>query len=152
MKPTASHHHMVGSIAANCISVRLRLLNRMVGAVYDSALRPHGIKASQLNILVAVSTVGGVTSRKLCRLLHMDSSTLSRAVTRMKKKGWLGVEPSGEGKILKIRVTRDGRNKIEAAYADWQSAQAKVKAMLGESTAQAVIASGSKHLKKGMTR
>ena len=152
MKLSISHQQMVSSIAANCISVRLRLLNRMVGAVYDGALRPHGIKASQLNILVAVSTTGGATSRELCQVLHMDSSTFSRAVTRMKKKGWLRVDPSGEGKILKIQVTREGLNKIEVAYPDWQRAQTEVKEMLGESTAAVVVDSGSKQLMKGMAR
>jgi len=49
---------MVNTIATNCLSVRLRLMSRMVGAIYDEALRPHAIKASQLNILVAVSALG----------------------------------------------------------------------------------------------
>ena len=71
---------MVNSIASNCLSVRLRLMNRKVGAIFDNALRPHGIRASQLNILVAVSAFGRVTSRQLCRVLHMDASTFSRAL------------------------------------------------------------------------
>ena len=95
MKPTAEFQKMVNSIAANCLSVRLRLMNRMVGAIYDEALRIHGIKASQLNILVAVSAFGRVNSRQLCQVLHMDPSTLSRAAGRLKKSGWLQVQPSG---------------------------------------------------------
>lgn len=151
MEPSAAHQKMVNSIAANCLSVRLRLMNRMVGAIYDEALRPHGIKASQLNILVAVSAFGRVTSRQLCRVLHMDTSTFSRAVARLKKKQWLLVESSGEGKILKIAVTKAGFNKIEQVYPDWQRAQAKVMEILGESTSEMLISSGNKHLLKGMT-
>ena len=97
MKPSPATQKMVNSIATNCLSVRLRLMNRMVGAIYDEALRPHSIKASQLNILVAVSAFGKVTSRQLCQVLHMDPSTFSRAVARLKKNRWLQVEPSGEG-------------------------------------------------------
>ncbi len=85
MKPSAAHQKMVNSIATDCLSVRLRLINRMVGTIYDEALRPHVIKASQLNILVAVSAFGKVTSRQLCRVLHMDTSTFSRALARLKK-------------------------------------------------------------------
>ena len=48
MKPSAASQKMVNSIATNCLSVRLRLMNRMVGAIYDEALRPHRIKASNL--------------------------------------------------------------------------------------------------------
>ncbi len=151
MEPSAAHQKMVNSIATNCLSVRLRLMNRMVGAIYDEALRSHGIKASQLNILVAVSAFGRVTSRQLCRVLHMDTSTFSRAVARLKKNQWLLVESSGEGKVLKIAVTKAGFNKIEQVYPDWQRAQAKVMEILGESTSEMLISSGNKHLLKGMT-
>jgi DNA-binding MarR family transcriptional regulator len=128
------------------------LINRMVGAIYDEALRPHGIKASQLNILVAVSAFGRVTSQQLCRVLHMDTSTFSRAVARLKKNRWLQVEPSGEGKILKIEVTKEGLKKIEQVYPDWQRAQAKAVEALGESTYEMIIASGNTHLLGGMAR
>ncbi len=151
MEPSAAHQKMVNSIATNCLSVRLRLMNRMVGAIYDEALRPHGIKASQLNILVAVSAFGRVTSRQLCRVLHMDTSTFSRAVARLKKKQWLLVESSGEGKVLKIAVTKAGFNKIEQVYPDWQRAQTKVMEILGESTSEMLISSGNRHLLRGMT-
>jgi DNA-binding MarR family transcriptional regulator len=143
---SVAHKKMVNSIATNCLSVRLRLMNRMVGAIYDKALRPHGIKASQLNILVAVSALGGVTSQQLCRLLHMDTSTFSRAMARLKKSRWLQAGPSGEGKILKIKVTKEGLKKIEQIYPDWQRAQAKVLEALGESTSEMIIATGNKHL------
>ena len=152
MKPTAEFQKMVNSIAANCLSVRLRLMNRMVGAIYDEALRIHGIKASQLNILVAVSAFGRVNSRQLCQVLHMDPSTLSRAAGRLKKSGWLQVQPSGEGKILKIEVTREGVKKIEQVYPDWKKAQARAAEILGPSMSEMLVASGNKHLLGGMTR
>jgi DNA-binding MarR family transcriptional regulator len=151
MKLSASHQKMVNAIATTCLSVRLRLMNRMVGAIYDDALRPHGIKAGQLNILVAVSAFGKVTSQELCRVLHMDSSTFSRAVTRLKNKGLLQAQPSGEGKILQIEVTQHGFDKIEQAYTDWQKAQEKAEKVLGQSTSEMLIAAGNKHLLGGMT-
>ncbi len=152
MEPSTAHKKIVNSIAANCLSVRLRLMNRMVGAIYDDALRPHGIKASQLNILVAVSAFGRATRQQLCRVLNMDTSTFSRALARLKKNQWLQVEPSGEGKILKVEVTKEGFEKIEQVYPDWQRAQAKAAGALGESASEMVIASGNKFLLGGMTR
>ncbi|NIV98840.1 MarR family transcriptional regulator [Candidatus Saccharibacteria bacterium] len=126
-------------------------MNRLVGAIYDDALRPHDIKASQLNILVAVSAFGRVTSQQLCQMLHMDPSTLSRAVTRLKKNRWLEVQPSGEGKILKIEVTQKGFKKIEQVYPDWEKAQVRAAKVLGESTSEAIIATGNKYLLGGIT-
>ena len=152
MKPSPNSQKMVNSIATGCLSVRLRLMNRMVGAIYDEGLRPHGIKASQLNILVAVSAFGRATSQQLCQVLHMDPSTFSRAVGRLNKKRWLQVQPSGEGKILKIEVTQKGFELIEQVYPAWEKAQAKAAEILGETTSEMIIASGNKHLLGGMTR
>jgi len=152
MVPSAASQKLVNSIATSCLSVRLRLMNRMVGAIYDEALRPHGIKASQLNILVTVSAFGTATSRQLCQVLHMDPSTFSRAVMRLQKNNWLRVEPSGEGKILKVEVTPEGFRKIEDVYPDWKQAQAKAAKALGDSTTETLIAAGNKYLLGGMTR
>jgi len=151
MKPSSKQKKIVNSIATGCLSVRLRLLNRKVGIIYDEALRPHGIKASQLNILVAVSAFGRATSRQLCYMLHMDTSTFSRALARLKKKQWLSVEPSGEGKILRIEVTNEGFKKVEAVYPDWQRAQREVVEVLGESASDTIVSAGNKHLLGGMT-
>jgi len=40
----------IDTIAKTCIAMRLRLLNRVVTNCYDDALRPLGLKVSQLNI------------------------------------------------------------------------------------------------------
>ena len=45
-------------IARDCIAVRMRLLNRVVANLYDDALSPLALKASQLNILVAAAKFG----------------------------------------------------------------------------------------------
>ena len=149
MNSSDTTQKMIHSIAGQCLSVRIRLLNRLVTSIFDDALRPHGIRASQLNILVAVSVHGAVTSRELCRALYMDSSTFSRAITRLKNKGWLRSEPSGEGKILRIEATRQGLELIRQVYADWEKAQQKAEAVLGQETTLSILTAGNKHLFAG---
>jgi DNA-binding MarR family transcriptional regulator len=149
--PLEDIQDLVKEIALNCYSVRLRLLNRVVATIFDEALRPHQIRASQLNILVAVAAYGPVTSQQLCRVLHMDASTFSRAVSRLKVRRWIEAEPSGEGKVLLIRAGSQGLEKIKRVYPDWQKAQEKVAAVLGASTVEKISASGDRYLLKGMT-
>ena len=149
--PSEDIQELVRKIALNCFSVRLRLLNRVVGSIFDEALRPHEIRASQLNILVAVAAYGPVTSQQLCRVLHMDASTFSRALSRLKAKCWIETEPSGEGKVLLIRPGSKGLNKIKRVYPDWQKAQEKAAAVLGETAMEQISAAGNKYLLKGMT-
>lgn len=69
----------------------------------------------------------------------------------MKAKLWIEIEPSGEGKVLLIRVGSPGREKIKCIYPDWQKAQEKVASVLGESTVEKISASGDRYLLKGMT-
>src|SRR3954463_10177645 len=82
-------------IARDCIAVRVRALNRAVTALYDDALRPHGLRVGQLNLLVAVARMGTARPGDLCRVLLMEKSTLSRDVEVMRRNGWLEVEDSG---------------------------------------------------------
>jgi len=138
-------------ITGDCLAVRLRILNRMVTAIFDEALRPHDIRVTQANILVAVSAYGPSTVQQLCRLLHMDTSTLSRAVARIKTKGWLDTGPSGDGKILRIRTTPQGLEMIRHFYPAWKDAQKKAAALLGDTAAEAITAAGNRHLLEGMT-
>ena len=72
----------------------MRTLNRAVTALYDEALRPHGLRVGQLNLLVAVARMGTARPGDLCRLLKMDKSTLSRDVEVMRRNGWLEVDDS----------------------------------------------------------
>src|SRR4051812_25422834 len=84
-------------IAGECLAVRVRTLNRAVTALYDEALRPHGLRVGQLNLLVAVARMGTAKPGDLCRVLRMDKSTLSRDVEVMRRNGWLEVEDTGGG-------------------------------------------------------
>src|SRR5215469_6990477 len=85
-------------IACNCIAVRLRLLNRVVTNLYDDALRPLGVKVSQLNILCVTAKLGLAPPAKVCDILQLDASTLSRNVERMRRHGWLEVVPGKDAR------------------------------------------------------
>lgn len=151
MKASDSQKKIINTIVNDCVSVRLRLINRIVGSIYDKALKPHGIKSTQLTVLAAVSAFDTTTSKQLSQLLYMDTSTFSRALGILKKHHWLHTEPSGEGKILNIRITTEGLEKLEAAYPDWQKAQQQAVEALGESTVEKIISTGTRYLFSGMT-
>lgn len=106
---------MIDKIAGECVAVRLRMLNRVVTNVYDDALRPLGLKVSQMNILVAAAKMGTARPIEVCEHLHLDVSTLSRNVERMKARGWLEVVPDEDGRSQPFRLTRQGRKLLEKA-------------------------------------
>lgn len=121
----------IDDIAGECIAVRLRMLNRIVTNIYDDTLRSLGLKVSQMNILVAAAKLGTVRPTEICEHLHLDISTLSRNVERMKARGWLEVVAAEDGRSQPFRLTAQGRKLLERAIPSWEVAQERVKLLLG---------------------
>jgi DNA-binding MarR family transcriptional regulator len=122
----------VDAIARSCIAVRLRLVNRVVTNFYDDALRPLGLKVSQLNILVVAAKLGIARPARVCDILQLDVSTLSRNVERMRARGWLEVVPGQDARAQPFRLTSQGRRLIERAAPAWQKAQRRATKLLGD--------------------
>jgi DNA-binding MarR family transcriptional regulator len=127
-----SKQAMIDKIAGECIAVRLRMLNRIITNIYDDALRPLDLKVSQMNILVAAAKMGTARPAEVCEHLHLDVSTLSRNVERMKSRGWLEVVPDEDGRSQPFRLTPQGRRLLDKAVPAWSAAQKKVKTLLGD--------------------
>jgi DNA-binding MarR family transcriptional regulator len=119
-------------IARDCVAVRLRLLNRVITSLYDDALRPLGLKVSQMNLLVVAARLGVAQPSQVCRFLQMDLSTLSRNLERMRARGWIEPVSDKDARVHPFRVTDAGRALILQSYPAWQEAQRKAKALLGE--------------------
>ena len=99
------------------------MLYEVITSIYDGALRDFSIKASQVGILAMVARRGETNCKTLCCQMKMDSSTFSRSLARLRKNGWLRSEASGDGKILKITITSEGRTLLGRVYPVWQKAQ-----------------------------
>ena len=127
-KPTTS----IDAIAKTCIAVRLRLLNRVVTNFYDDALRPLGLKVSQLNILVVTARLGVARPAQVCVILQLDTSTLSRNVERMRAHRWLEVVPEEDARAQPFRLTPRGKRLIERAVPAWEKAQRQATELLGD--------------------
>ena len=126
------HSPAIDAIARTCIALRLRLLNRGVTNLYDYALRPLGLKVSQLNLLVVTAKLGLAQPTKVCDLLQLDTSTLSRNVERMRAKGWLEVVPGEDARTQPFRLTAQGKRLLEKAVPAWEQAQLQAGELLSE--------------------
>ena len=122
----------IDAIARNCIALRLRLVNRIVTNLYDEVLRSLGLKISQLNIMVATAKLGLAQPSQVCEILHLDTSTLSRNVERMRAKGWLEVVPAEDARTQPFRLTPQGRRLLERAIPVWEKAQQEASQLLGQ--------------------
>ena len=122
---------MIDKVASECVAVRLRMLNRVITNIYDDALRSLDLKVSQMNILVAAAKMGTARPVEVCEHLHLDVSTLSRNVERMRARGWLEVVPDDDGRSQPFRLTPRGRKLLEKALPAWSKSQQQVKKVFG---------------------
>src|SRR5215831_15962852 len=97
-EPMTTTEEACKMVARECIAMRIRLLNRVVTKVYDDCLRPHGLRAAQMNILVAVSLMKSASPSEIERRLYLEKSTVSRNVDRMRQRGWLKFAPAKDGR------------------------------------------------------
>jgi len=85
-----------------------------------------------MNILVAVSCMGEAKQQRVCQALHLEKSTLSRDVARMRSLGWLEEVPGNDGRSALLRITAAGKGLLDKATPAWQRAQEEATALLGE--------------------
>lgn len=129
---------MAKDMARRCIAVRIRLLNRMITNIYDSALSPFGIKLTQLNILMVVYLAGEIGYDALCKRLKMEKSTLSRNVERLKKKNWIEVISDKSDRKKLLKVSPEGEELISIVNAAWEEAQRKAEELVGKEGSQII--------------
>ncbi len=138
MTPRRPPQPAADQIAAECIAVRVRLLNRTITAIYDDALRPLGLTAGQLNILVVVARRAPVSPGDIARCLHMDKSTVSRNIDRMREHGWVAVQTGTTGRDQLIELRAKGRRLLDRSLPRWEDAQARARAVLGQRGAESI--------------
>ncbi len=139
----------VDRMARECVGNQLRLANRVVTGIYDRELRPLKLTASQLVILALTAKQGQVRPVELGKTLHMDASTVSRNVERMRARGWLAQVPGDDERSRPFQLTAVGKQILGDASVAWERAQAKTVALVG-SEGVALLRSMSKNLMKGL--
>jgi len=108
-----------------CAVMNFRQMARAVTAQYDAQLRPAGLRATQLNLLMAIESEAATTVTDLAEILAMDRTTLTRNLKLLRDRGLV------EKKKKKIALTARGRRSAAAALPLWESAQQQFVKSLG---------------------
>jgi DNA-binding MarR family transcriptional regulator len=125
-------------VIGDCIATRLRMANRVITKVYDDALRPFGLKVTQMSMLVVAENRGLIRQTEVGAELQLDDSTLSRNLKLMRANGWLDEEPGDDARVHSYRLTQRGRALLGEAIPAWRNAQKEAKLLLGAAGAQAL--------------
>lgn len=116
----------------SCTCFNLRKATRRVTSFYDAALKPSGLKATQVTLLTVIRVLEPVTIKRLAKAIVMDRTTLSRNVSLLSKKGMIDTEPGDDLRTRKLTLTEQGHIALVAALPLWQKAQGEILRELGE--------------------
>ena len=143
---TAQTASCAQEIAGKCISVRLRMLHRLVTSIYDGTLRPLGLTANQGNLLTAISCAGPITPSELGHRLMVDPSTLTRTLGGMKTAGWIDNVCGPDARTRLVQLTSEGRELLENTKPLWDQSQEEARRLLGEDLVNALYAWSAPYL------
>ena len=125
-------------VLRDCVATRLRMANRVVTKVYDDALRPHGLKVTQMAMLVVAEDRGLIRQSQVGAELQLDDSTLSRNLERMRANGWIEEVLGEDSRVHSYCLTGAGRALLERAIPAWRGAQNQAKRLLGDAGVRAL--------------
>jgi len=115
-----------------CMCGSFRRTARALTQLYESALRPLGLRATQFTILQVLSLAGEVTQSRLGDMLAMDSTTLSRTLQIMIREGWIAERRGEDRRERQLRLATAGKAKLKRALPVWEKVQAQLRRQLGE--------------------
>lgn len=121
-------------MADECLCFRVRRVSRALTRLYDEALRPLEIQATQLTVLAAIALLEerDAPMSELADVLAMDLATLSRNLRPLKRAGLVRSERSErDGRVRLVRLTLEGRRTLERALPLWEEAHGRVVELLG---------------------
>lgn len=115
-----------------CMCASFRRASRTITQLYEEALRPTGLRATQFTVLQALSLTGEVTQGRLGEILAMDSTTLTRTLNIMGRHRWIAKRRGEDRREWRMRLSKSGETQFKQALPHWEKAQARLRRQLGE--------------------
>jgi DNA-binding MarR family transcriptional regulator len=113
-------------VATQCACRRLRGAARTVTRLYDAALRPVGLRATQFSVLVAAELYGEALISELADTLALERTSLTRELKILEEHGLVSITAGEDGRTRVVKVTKEGRSAIALGYPRWREAQSRV--------------------------
>jgi DNA-binding MarR family transcriptional regulator len=115
-----------------CLCASFRRASRALTQLYEDALRPVGLRATQFTVLQTLFLAGEVTQGELGQILAMDSTTLTRTLTIMGRHGWIAKRRGEDRREWRMRLSKAGETELKQALPHWEKAQTRLRRRLGD--------------------
>ena len=127
----ASIADIAETTAGACLATRVRQLSRIITRVYDDAMRPLGITASQYTLLAQLAARDSITAVEIGHELDIEKSTLSRNLKRLLALGHIIMDPPAGRRGRGLHLTAKGQAILKDAFPIWQDAQTRAVSAMG---------------------
>lgn len=135
-----------------CNNLALRKAARYLGATYDKALAPVGLRATQFTILQLLNVHGEMTITALADVIAMDRTTMASNLKPLAREGLVTVESSPTDRRARIAaITPKGLSRMKEALPLWRDVQARFEEAFGAEDAARLRASLAAVLDTGFT-
>ena len=128
---TTSITDIAAMTAGACLATRVRQLSRIITRVYDDAMRPLGITASQYTLLAQLAARDSITAVEIGHDLDIEKSTLSRNLKRLLALGHINMDPPAGRRGRGLHLTAKGQAVLKDAFPIWQDAQKRTIGVIG---------------------
>jgi len=122
-----------------CTHTALRHAARRLGHLYDEAVSPTGLKATQVALLLQADRLGwedGPTLQALAERLTIGISSLTYALRPLVRDGLIALRPDGHDKRTKhASLTALGRKRLAEGMSLWALANRRTEMVLGHDSA-----------------
>lgn len=120
------------TFALPCMCASFRRASRVLTQHYDKALRPLGLRGTQFTLLQALSLAGEVSQGTLGEILAIDSTTLTRTLAIMGRRGWVASRAGKDRRERWLSLSAAGRTEFKRALPHWEKVQQELRARLGD--------------------
>ena len=134
-----------------CACQNLRRATRIVTRIYDQELRKAGVEITHFGLLTALAATGESNQTKLSDGFAMDSTTLTRTMALLKKKGWVRVRPGKDKREHLFRLTQAGERQLAEAQPYWELAERRLRQELGDAGWRSIKENVSRLTKAALT-
>ncbi|MGY2147480.1 MarR family winged helix-turn-helix transcriptional regulator [Pseudomonas azotoformans] len=129
-----------------CTNTSLRLAARRLSQLYDEALAPLNLKATQLGLIVEIDTLmvagpQGPTLQELASRLAIQLSALTHAVRPLVRDGIVELHQDVRDRRTKhVVLTSLGKTRFSEGLVHWAAVNERVEAVLGPASAASLRA------------
>ena len=137
-EPGIQLNDALGELA--CTHTALRQAARRLGHLYDEAVAPTGLKATQVGLLSQTDLLGGEdgpTLQALAERLAIGISSLTYALRPLVRDGMIELRQDAHDKRTKHAwLTTQGRMRLAEAAVLWAAANRRTEIVLGHDSAR----------------